>query len=503
MQEQNIIRISRADFEVKRRHFLAAGNNESQMFTLFTRATGRDYTVYINRLNLVPDPEELRNQSSVSIEPAREFQTRIYGLAHHTGMDVGDDHTHPFTETPQFSAIDNYHGKKAALYLSKRLPQPTTMLMTVFGRDLKHFQAHVWNRKKHCFEPVKRLEIIGSPMEILCEDDQPTQTGEDPYARHRIIPGWKQTLLGKLKVFLAGLGGNGAAIWQSLVGLGVGRNGGWLRSCDDDRYEASNLPRIPYATPEDIGKAKAVVAQQYAKRKAPELNVSCYCDSVASERMQHVAKEANVIVGALDNDGARKIMNQIACRYQVVYLDLSAEIIPENDTFEAVGQVRVVIPGKTGCLICSGMIDASEAALDLMPDDRQRQRARVGYVRGSDETPTASVSHLNGVTAHLAVSQFLRVVFGEGIDGKDFLHYDRQNCQLVAASCPPVPKCPVCGIKGYLSVGDEGPQTNLINGEGRIGRFTFAKGNTIENADDDRNPSEENECEASQTAGGD
>jgi molybdopterin/thiamine biosynthesis adenylyltransferase len=493
MQKQNVIRVLRVDFEVKKLHFAAAGDNESQTFTLFTRAVGPNDMIRIGKMHFVPDPKELRNQSSVSIEPTREFQATIYGLAHQTRMDVCDEHTHQFTEIPRFSAIDDHHGKKNALYLSEHLPEPATMLMTVFGRGLKHFQARVWNRKEGCFEPVERLEIIGSPLEILCQDNQPTQIGEDPYARHRIIPGWEQGRLERLRVFVVGLGGNGAAVWQGLVGSGVGRSGGWLKGCDGDHIEASNLPRIPYALPEDIGKPKAVVAQRYARRKTPGLHVSCYQDSIASESMQQVAKEANVIVGAVDNDGGRKIMNGIAIRYLVVYLDLSTEIIPEKDSFEAVGQVRVVIPGKTGCLICSGTIDPTEAALDLLSQESRQERARVGYVRGSDETPTPSVSHLNGVTAHLAMSQLLRVVFGEAMEGKEFLHYDRQNCEMIIASCPPIPDCPVCGTKGYLGAGDEDSQPMLANDDGRIRRVRFSDGKIIEEQTSKDSASEENE----------
>jgi molybdopterin/thiamine biosynthesis adenylyltransferase len=321
---------------------------------------------------------------------------------------------------------------------------------------------------------VERLEIIGSPLEILCEDPQRMQKGEDPYARHRIIPGWEQGRLEKLRVFVVGLGGNGAAVWQSLVGLGVGRSGGWLKGCDGDLIEASNLPRIPYAFAEDIGTSKAVVAQRYAKLKAPDLNATCHEDSIISEGMQQIAKEANVIVGAVDNDGGRKVMNSIAIRHLVIYLDLSTEIIPAADSFEAVGQVRVVIPGKTGCLMCSGMIDPAEAALDLLPEEARRERVRVGYVRGSDETPTPSVSHLNGVTTHLAISQLLRVVFGEAVEGKEFLHYDRQNCEMLMASCPPSSDCPVCGARGYLGAGDEEPRREFVKDSGRIKRFSLS-----------------------------
>jgi molybdopterin/thiamine biosynthesis adenylyltransferase len=338
----------------------------------------------------------------------------------------------------------------------------------------------VWNRVEGRFEPVERFEVIGAPLEILGETKLPVQMGKDPYARHRIIPGWEQGRLERLKVLVVGLGGNGAIVWQSLVGLGIGRNGGWLKGCDPDKIEASNLPRIPYAVAGNIGRPKAIVAQRHARRKAPGLNAICYQDSITSEGMQQIAKEANVVIGAIDNDGGRQIMNGIASRYLVVYLDLSTEIIPASDSFEAVGQVRVVIPGKTGCLICSGVVDPTEAALDLLPEPARQERARAGYVRGSEETPTPSVSHLNGVTAHLAVSQLLRVVFGEAMDGKEFLHYDRQNCEMIVASCPPNPDCPVCGTRGYLGAGDADPQPTLTNEDGRIQRIRFLDGQIID-----------------------
>ena len=122
MQNQNVIRVLRADFEVKRRHFEAAGDDESQTFTLFARAVGPNNKIRIGRMHFVPEPNELRNQSSVSIEPTRELQAIVYSLAHQTGMDVGDEHTHPFAETPRFSGIDDHHGKKNVCVVDVKEP---------------------------------------------------------------------------------------------------------------------------------------------------------------------------------------------------------------------------------------------------------------------------------------------------------------------------------------------------------------------------------------------
>jgi len=137
------------------------------------------------------------------------------------------------------------------------------------------------------------------------------------------------------------------------------------------------------------------------------------------------------------------------------FLHIFTEIIPENSEYEAIGQVRVILPGQTGCLICSGAIDPSEATLDQISDRVREEYARIGYVRGTDQTPTPSVIHLNGVTSHLGISQLLRLVFGEELNGRDFLHYDRQSCRLIAAQTPINENCPVCGKYGYLSAGDE------------------------------------------------
>jgi len=480
MKKDNIIRYSQGDFETLGKHFEAAGANETQVFTLFSHAFSRRCNIYTAKIHLLPDQKELRNQSPVSIEPTRGFQAVAYGLAYEMGKSVGDQHDHPFTDKPHFSSVDDYHGKKNAAYLSEYLPGSATMLMVVFGEGLKHFQARVWNREKACFEPVERLEVLGSPTYILEERTIADVSGDDPYARHRIIPGWEQGRLEKLKVLLAGLGGNGALVLQNLVALGVGKSSGWLKACDPDVVEASNLPRIPYARAKDVGKLKAVIAEAYARHKDPDINASCYCESINSERMLNFAKEANVIFGCVDGDGPRKILNRCAVRYVIPLVDVGSEIIPDKDYYEAVGQVRIVIPGKTGCLMCSGIIDPSEAALDLLPEDVQKQRAQAGYVRGTGQTPAPSVLHLNGVTSHLAVSQFLRLVFGEGLGGREFVHYDRQGCQMLAASVPPDPDCPVCGAKGYLGAGDDECEFMSQGGDLPIGRFELQDGNITE-----------------------
>ena len=123
-----------------------------------------------------------------------------------------------------------------------------------------------------------------------------------------------------------------------------------------------------------------------------------------------------------------------------------------------VGQLRLVIPGQTGCLFCCGGIDTNEAALDLMARKHRRRRERRGYVRGTAETPTASVIYLNGILSHLALSHIAKLVQGGNAVEHAHVYYNGNSDSLLAAACRPNPECPVCGPGGVLGAGDREEQ---------------------------------------------
>ena len=166
--KKKVFRFSYFDYEVFKKHLLAAGDNESQLFALCSKSEGPGgITLICNKL-IIPDQNELQNQSGASIEPSQEYQAIVYGLGYELRLSIVDIHTHPFSENPRFSSTDDYHGTKNAGYITEHFPSEVTMGMVVFGNDLNCFEACIWNRGKVCFEPVDRLEILGSPTKILC-----------------------------------------------------------------------------------------------------------------------------------------------------------------------------------------------------------------------------------------------------------------------------------------------------------------------------------------------
>jgi len=458
-----VLRIRQVDFVRIRGTLLANPRVEHQMFCLFSLTRTRRQDILLLKMLLFPERRDLSAQSAASVAPTAEFQALAYGLGHDLELAIIDLHTHPWCRSPRLSHIDMTHGTRNARYVAKHLGRRTTMGMVVFGRDMRGFQGLVWNRTRDRFEPIRRIEVLGSPTEILGAKRRRPGRKEARFARHHLIPGWDQARLAGLKVFLAGLGGNGSLLLQALLAIGVGTGGRRLMACDPDMVEESNLPRIPFAVPTDVGESKADVARAYAHVKAPDAHVESFRQAVQDPAMMAMAKGAHVLIGAVDADGPRKILNSLSARHLIPYIDVSSEIIPNQAGCESAGQVRVVVPGETACLMCSGAIDPTEAALDLLSEEEQAERAHHGYVRGTDRTPTPSVLHLNGVASHLAVSQLLRLVFDGGIERSAFLHYDREACQLIGATAPPDPDCPVCGRHGYLGAGDELPEPQVTD----------------------------------------
>ncbi|MCK5472405.1 MAG: hypothetical protein KAI59_00110, partial [Planctomycetes bacterium] len=165
--KRQIIRFSTANFNVMTKTLKESGKDESFVYGLFSKAQSPDCEIYICRQLMLPDKNELKNQSCVSIEPDKKYQITSYGLAYDQGLSIIDTHTHPFSTNARFSSIDDSYGIENAKYIAKKFPEDCTMGMIVLGNGFDNFEAHIWNRKKKNFEPVNRIEILGAPTTIL------------------------------------------------------------------------------------------------------------------------------------------------------------------------------------------------------------------------------------------------------------------------------------------------------------------------------------------------
>ena len=419
-------------------------------------------TLYLVREIIFPEEKDMSVHHETFVEPTRNFQLAVYQMALEKGYSIFDVHNHWFQEKPSFSSIDREAALENGKFLSRCLPELDFGLL-VFNERVDAYEGMVFNKKMQDFETLDSVEILGSPIELLFNRESQERPNEEKYSRHHLIPGWKQLVLPDLNVAVVGLGGIGSLVIQILACLGVGEGRGSLTLADPDVVEKSNLPRIPYATDHDVEQAKVKLAMKFILRKNPRIRVIALQKSIQEEKARRILKQAHVIFGCVDSEGARKIISQVSHDAGIPYLDIGTEIIPEENTYHAGGQVRVVLP-RQGCLICTGGIDLSEAAMDLLSKDKAKDYEKAGYVRGTQESPTPSVIHLNGVLSNLAISQFIKVVFGESLEGQRAIYYDQQKMSLLAADFERNPQCPLCGDHLEQSLKPEKAEENVQPG---------------------------------------
>ncbi|HML74399.1 MAG TPA: ThiF family adenylyltransferase [Anaerohalosphaeraceae bacterium] len=453
------IRFARLSFEALYHHLNQDDSREQFAYALFNLARTADGTVLIVSDIFIPDPEDLIYQGSTGVTPNKNLQFLVYFLAQQKQCGILDIHTHPFEKIPHFSSIDEAESLNNAKDICRLLPPPETHAMIVFGQGIQAHDSVVYDRSLNGYRTIEAIEVLGRKSEIR-HTGQSHDTAEisDPtYDRQIRIRDWSQKTLAQQNIAIIGVGGNGAHILQTLISIGAGTEG-WIAVIDPDTVEPSNLPRIPYATPRDIGQPKVTVATRYALDKNPNVKFYPYPCSVTAKAALDRIKAATILIGAGDRDSVRKICNENSVKYMIPYIDLGCDIHMEDNSLEAAGQVRIVLPGQNACLVCCGGFDPSSAALELMDDLSALQHASLGYGQGKVHHIAPSVANLNASIAQLGISAFLSLVHGPTFGNWDFVHFSQLNVQMTAAQTRQNEKCPVCCREGVLAIGD-----NTIN----------------------------------------
>jgi molybdopterin/thiamine biosynthesis adenylyltransferase len=469
-----VLRFLGATFSVLRDHLTADPDREQFAFLLTRPVETADGLLMLVQDVFLPGPGDLLVQSAGRVEPHPDFQALVYLVAQQKGLAIIDVHTHLADVPPSFSALDRGVAQANAAYTADRFRPPVTLGLVVFNRDVTAHDALLFDRERGEFEPVSELQIVGPGLDIRpIRAPSDRREPDERYARQQLVPGWKQGALANRPIGIVGVGGHGAQVLQTLVSIGAGATG-WIAGIDPDRVESSNLPRLPYAIPDDVGKTKANVAAEFVRRKNPAATFFPYSSSVTDPAALARLRGCDVLFGCGDNDGVRLVLNDLAVRFGIPFIDLGADIRVANDVVEAGGQVRVVVPGTTACLACCGAFDPGQAALDLLGDDDRAVYTQRGYVIGADAGPTPSVAVLNALIAQYAVTALLSLIGSGPFKRWDYLHLDWSTGRTLVAASARDPACPVCGDKGVLFSGADispasdgrEPSWQPVDGEG-------------------------------------
>jgi len=109
----------------------------------------------------------------------------------------------------------------------------------------------------------------------------------------------EQQLLRQACVFVCGVGGMGGAAFMALARTGVGK----FVIADIDRFEVSNLNRQVFAFADEVGREKAEVAAEAARRINPTIEIEVLGESWTSE-LAAIARRCPVIINGMDDIAA-------------------------------------------------------------------------------------------------------------------------------------------------------------------------------------------------------
>lgn len=117
-----------------------------------------------------------------------------------------------------------------------------------------------------------------------------------------------QDRLTKAKVLVIGAGGLGCPAITYLAAAGVGT----LGIVDHDLVDETNLHRQPLYTMDDIGKSKANIATERAKKLNPEARIITWQEQIRPENALEIIKDFDLVLDCTDNYEARYLIND-AC----------------------------------------------------------------------------------------------------------------------------------------------------------------------------------------------
>lgn len=143
--------------------------------------------------------------------------------------------------------------------------------------------------------------------------------------------------------YVIGCGGLGCNIAVHLVGAGIGK----LTLCDFDEIHESNLNRQFLYTKEDIGKRKCEILKKRLANFSQDTKINCINLKIETENDMEFAKDCDIILLAVDNIDARKLVQNYATNNNIPL------VCGGIDGFY--GMAYLYIPQYSPCPDCAGL----------------------------------------------------------------------------------------------------------------------------------------------------
>lgn len=388
-----------------------------------------------------PTEEDYTVQSIDRAELSPHFVARVSKRARTRNLSLIFTHTHPGTDPPKFSPIDNGGERVLADFLVSRGQHRNHAALVLSDGGMRA-------RRLGTLEEL-RVVALGAKRKVEFEPNMESAEYSQVFDRQvRAFGAAGQRRLGKLCVGIIGLGGTGSIVAQQIAHLGIRR----FLLIDPDILEVTNLNRVVGATPADVGSTKVAAAARYIKNFNSEATVETVVGDVVHDVVAQKLAQVDLILCCTDSHGSRAVVQQVAYQHLIPCIDVGSTIIQRDGEVAGIyGRVQLLSP-TLPCLWCSELLDAAEVRRDMMNESERRLDP---YIVGSRE-PAPSVISLNGTVVSLAVSMILGIIAEAPLDATHLI-YSGIAPSLRSVSGTAKPDCFICSKNGALAWGHDRP----------------------------------------------
>ena len=304
--------------------------------------------------------------------------------------------------------------------------------------------------------------VVGPRRELLTpKPGKEPQRAEPHYDRQvRLFGDRGQDILARARVAIVGLGGVGSLIAEFIGRLGVGQ----FIIIDPDRAEWTNLPRLVGARRSDaapaclaesarpwlrplahaLSRPKTSLAERNIRRANPKTAVRAIRSDIVAPQVANQLVDCDFIFLAADTARARNVFNAVVHQYLIPGVQVGAKVVPDKagNVADVYAVARLVTP-ESGCLQCSGFVDAAKLQEESMhKEERDAQR----YVE-DDGVVAPSVITLNASAAAQATNDFLFYMTGLAKNNAslDYIYYHPAHREPRQEKSCRRPNCLDCG----------------------------------------------------------
>jgi molybdopterin/thiamine biosynthesis adenylyltransferase len=353
-------------------------------------------------------------------------------------------HGHPHEGAVSLSPDDRESAARLLPTFQLLLPERPHAFVVV-GDD--HAAGLVLQPGGERYGHVKRVRLLGQVIADLPTKLPATLGPREAETFHRqelLIGGLAQARVRETKVAVVGLSGGGSHVVQQLAFIGVDE----IIGIDDGCAKPSHRARVIGIEARDIRhrRPKIEIMERMVRRISRTVRFTGVNQPVPTQSAIEALKEADIVVGCVDNYHARADIQELCARFLVPYVDIGLLIRPiDGGTGVTIGgNVITTVPGRS-CLWCLAFL--TQERLDAETKGRPRS-----YFEGTDGQ--AQVVSMNGLLASQAATEVLQLITGFApiVDEHVIKKFDGLAGTLHDWIVQPNPACPRC--RAGLAAGD-------------------------------------------------